>query len=76
MYANLEQRAYVIMRDGCPVRIAIERDDYVEIACGASREEHFEFVLHREVLRTLVGLGTDALRRMDKSTGDHTAAVT
>lgn len=66
MHTKLEQRAYVIMRDGCPMRIAIEQDDFVEIVCGETRDEHFEFVLHQEALRTLVGLGTAALRRMDE----------
>lgn len=49
-YPVLEQMAYVIMRDGCSVRVAIEQDDCVEIACGRSGREQFEFVLYREVL--------------------------
>lgn len=61
----LEQKAYVIMRDGCSVRISIEQEDFVEISCGREGREQFEFVLYREVLREIVKLGGEALRKMD-----------
>lgn len=63
----LRQSAYVVITDRCPIAITTEGDDYVEINCGRSRDEHFEFVLHREALRTILTLGTEALQRMDKT---------
>lgn len=65
--STLRQSSYVVIADGCPMAVTTQGDDYVEINCGQARDEHFEFVLHREALRTLVGLGTEALRRMDSA---------
>lgn len=73
----LRQSAYVVITDRCPIGITTEGDDYVEINCGRSRDDHFEFVLHREALRTIINLGAGALRRMDNvpaDTATNTAA--
>lgn len=57
--------AYVIIDEGCPVAISVQSSDQAEIVCGWGRNRSFEFVTHREALRALVELGTDALERMD-----------
>lgn len=61
----LRQSSYVVITGHCPINISTESAEYVEINCGQSRDEHFEFVLHREALRKIVALGTEVLERMD-----------
>lgn len=74
---SLFVNAYVIIGEGCPVAISVQSLDQAEIICGWTPNRSFEFVVHREALRALVELGTDALERMDaaadESTGNATA---
>jgi hypothetical protein len=57
--------AYVIIDQGCPVAISVQSSEQAEIVCGWTPNRSFDFVVHREALRALVELGTDALERMD-----------
>ena len=62
---SLVVNAYVIIKEGCPVAISVQNPEQVEIVCGWVPNQSFDFVMHREALRALVQLGTDALERMD-----------
>lgn len=57
--------SYVVIREGCPLAISVEGPEEAQITCGRAPTNSFEFVVHREALRALVELGTDALERMD-----------
>jgi hypothetical protein len=59
--------AYVLIKEGCPLAISIQTPEQVEIVCGKPPNQSFDMVLHREALRALVELGTDALERMDSA---------
>jgi hypothetical protein len=62
---SLVVNAYVIIKEGCPVAVSVQSAEQVEIVCGWVPNQSFDFVMHREALRALVELGTDALERMD-----------
>jgi len=62
---SLIVNAYVIIKEGCPLAISVQSPEQAEIVCGWPPHRSFDFVLHREALRALVELGTDALERMD-----------
>lgn len=62
---SLLVNAYVIIKEGCPVAISVQSPDQAEIVCGWPPNRSFDFVAHREALRALVQLGTEALERMD-----------
>jgi hypothetical protein len=72
---SLFVNAYVIIGEGCPLAISVQNPDQAEIVCGWAPNRSFDFVVHREALRALVELGTDALERMDadESTSDAAA---
>lgn len=61
----LTVNAYVVVNQGCPVAMSVLSPDQVEIVCGAPRSQSFDWVMHREALRALVQLGTEALEQMD-----------
>jgi hypothetical protein len=63
--ANLVVSSYVIVKEGCPVRFAVDGPDQVQVTCGVLPTDAFEFVMQREALRTFIALGTEALREMD-----------
>jgi hypothetical protein len=62
---SLVVSAYVVIREGCPLAISVQSAEQAEITCGWVPNLSFDFVVHREALRALVALGTDALERMD-----------
>lgn len=62
---SLNVSAYVTVDQGCPVAISVQDPERVEIVCGWSPRHSFEWAMHREALRALVELGTDALEQMD-----------
>jgi hypothetical protein len=62
---SLFVNAYVIINEGCPIAISVQNAEQAEIVCGWAPNRSFDFVMHREALRALVELGTDALERMD-----------
>jgi hypothetical protein len=64
---SLFVNAYVIINEGCPVAISVQSSEQAEIVCGWTPNRSFDFVVHREVLRALMELGTDALERMDSA---------
>ena len=68
---NLLVNAYVIIKEGCPVAISVQSSDQAEIVCGWPPNRSFDFVTHREALRALVQLGTDALEKMDALAADE-----
>jgi hypothetical protein len=68
---SLFVNAYVIINEGCPVAISVQNPEQVEVVCGSTPGRSFDFVMHREALRALVELGTDALERMDASTTEQ-----
>lgn len=57
--------SYVVIDKGCPIAISIRKPEHVEIVCGWHPHRAFEFSLHREALRALVEVATDALETMD-----------
>lgn len=71
---SLLVHAYVIIKEGCPVAISIQSPEQVEIVCGWAPNRAFDFVMHREALRALVELGTDALEKMDASASEDPEA--
>lgn len=71
---SLLVNAYVIIDEGCPVAISVQNSDQAEIVCGWAPSRTFDFVMHREALRALVQLGTDALERMDARTFGETTS--
>jgi hypothetical protein len=62
---SLFVNAHVLISEGCPVAIGVQSSDQVEIVCGWPPNQSFDFVVHREVLRALVELGTDVLEQLD-----------
>lgn len=62
---SLFVNAYVIINEGCPLAISVQSPEQVEIVCGWAPNRSFDFVMHREALRALVEIGTDALEKMD-----------
>lgn len=62
---SLVVQSYVIINEGCPLAIAREGTDHVQIRCGGSPNDTFEIVLQHNALRALVELGLDALRDLD-----------
>jgi hypothetical protein len=62
---SLIVNACVIVNQGCPVAISVLSPEQAEIVCGWPRNHSFDYVMHREALRALVQVGTDALERMD-----------
>lgn len=62
---SLVVQSYVIINEGCPLAIAKEGTDHVQIRCGGSPNDTFEIVLQHGALRALVELGVDALREID-----------
>lgn len=64
--ANLIVSSYVVIREGCPVAMSVDNSDQVQFTCGTIAVDAFEFVMHREALRAIVELGTDALEEMDR----------
>jgi hypothetical protein len=70
---SLFVNAYVIIGEGCPLAISVQSPDQAEIVCGWIPSHSFDFVVHREALRALVELGTDALERMDSGTEESTS---
>ena len=72
---SLFVNAYVLIGEGCPVAISVQSHDQAEIVCGWVPNRSFDFVVHREALRALVELGTDALEQMDSAPDEPTAAA-
>jgi hypothetical protein len=70
---SLFVNAYVIINEGCPLAISVQNPEQAEIVCGWAPNRSFEFVVHREALRALVELGTDALERMDSAADESTS---
>jgi hypothetical protein len=70
---SLFVNAYVIIGEGCPLAISVQNPDQAEIVCGWVPNRSFDFVVHREALRALVELGTDALERMDSGADESTS---
>lgn len=64
---SLFVNAYVIIDNGCPLAVSVLNPEQAEIVCGWVPNRSFDFVVHREALRALVQLGTDALQRMDSA---------
>jgi hypothetical protein len=62
---SLFVNAYVIIKEGCPLAVSVQSSDQAEIVAGWPPNQSFDFVIHREALRALVELGTDALEQMD-----------
>lgn len=71
---SLHVSAYVIVDQGCPVAISVHDPERVEIICGWLPSPSFEWAMHREALRALVQLGTDALEQMDAALAADEAA--
>ncbi|GAB1510024.1 hypothetical protein [Actinophytocola sp. KF-1] len=73
---SLFVNAYVIIKEGCPVAISVQSSDEAEIVFGWPPSRSFDFVTHREALRALVQLGSEALEKMDAFAADeHTDAI-
>ena len=62
---SLVVSSYVVIQEGCPLAVATEGTDHVQIVCGWPSHDAFEIVLQRQALRALVEIGTDALERLD-----------
>lgn len=71
---GLSVNAYVVVDQGCPVAISVRGPEQVEIVCGWSPRHSFDWAMHREALRALVQLGTDALEQMDAALAADEAA--
>lgn len=69
--SSLLVSAYVIIKEGCPVAISVQGPDQAEIVCGWPSNRSFDFIAHREALRALVQVGTDALEKMDALAADE-----
>lgn len=67
---NLVVQSYVIINEGCPLAIATEGTDHVQIRCGGSTGDAFDIVVQYGALRALVELGVDALREIDAVSAD------
>ena len=65
--ADLIVSSYVVVREGCPVEFSVDGPDQVQVTCGVTPANAFEFVMQREALRTFVTLGSTALREMDEA---------
>ena len=65
--ASLLVNAYVIIKDGVPLAISVLNADQAEIVCGWKPNNSFDFVMHREAMRALVQLLTEALEKMDEN---------
>lgn len=62
---SLVVSSYVVIQEGCPLAVATEGNDHVQIICGWPPHDSFEIVLQRQALRALVEIGTDALARLE-----------
>jgi hypothetical protein len=71
---SLLVNAYVIIKEGCPVAISVQGPEQAEIVCGWPPNRSFDFVAHREALRALVQVGTDALEKMDALAAEESSS--
>lgn len=62
---SLLSNTCVVVDQGCPVAMSVLSPEGVEIVCGSPRTQWFDLTMHREALRALVQLGTEALEQMD-----------
>lgn len=67
-YSHVMLDAVVVIKDGCPIRLSIEGDDFVQITCGHSMNDRFEFSIEHKALRQLTKLCVDMVAKMDSAT--------
>lgn len=63
---SLVVSSYVLIQEGCPLAVAAEGTDHVQIVCGWPPDDAFEIVLAHQALRALVEVGADALAQLDE----------
>lgn len=68
---SLVVSSYVIIKEGCPLKVTTEGPDQVQITCGWPPTDAFEMILERGTLRTLVELGTDLLHNVSAVNPDE-----
>ncbi len=62
---SLVVNSYVVIQQGCPLAVAAEGPDHVQIVCGWPPHNAFELVVEHQALRGLVEITTEALAQLD-----------
>lgn len=62
---SLVVSSYVVIQEGCPMAMATEGTDHVQIVCGWPPYDAFEIVVQRQALSALAELVSDALEQFD-----------
>ena len=57
--------SYVVIKKGCPLTFSFEGTDHVQITCGRTPNDVFEFLIERDAMGPFAQLCTDAWQAMN-----------
>jgi hypothetical protein len=63
--SHVELDAFVVIKNGCPIKVTIEGPDFVQISCGQTLNDRFDFSIEHKAMRELAKLCMDTVAKMD-----------
>lgn len=64
---HVDLDAFVTIKNGCPITVTIEGADFVQITCGQTPNDKFEFSIEHKAMRELTALCVATVAKMDSA---------